>query len=231
MARPTRSRKPAELASGVTVAGYVRVSTEEQGISGAGLEAQRAAIQSECTRRGWELLAIFEDVASGKSLIRPGLAQAQAAIAEGQAVALVVAKLDRLSRSVHDFSGLLLRAEREGWGLRILDPDVDTVSPTGTLLAHITSAVAEWERRIIGQRTKAALEVKRAQGVRLGRPPLVTEELRRSIRSAHRHGRSWSEIARRLEARAVPTPTGRGHWFPSSVRQIAKAVKSTREVA
>src|ERR1700680_1639574 len=105
MARPTRSRKPAELTNGVTVAGYVRVSPVGQGSSGAGLEAQRAAIQSECKRRGWQLLAIFEDVASGKSLVRPGLVQAQAAIADGQAVALVVSKLDRLSRSVHDFSG------------------------------------------------------------------------------------------------------------------------------
>jgi DNA invertase Pin-like site-specific DNA recombinase len=208
---------------GITVVGYVRVSTEEQGISGAGLEAQRSAIESECQRRSWRLAHIFEDVASGKSLSRPGLAQAQALIAEGEAHALVVAKLDRLSRSVHDFSGLLLRAEREGWGLRILDPDVDTVSPTGTLLAHVTSAVAEWERRIIGQRTKAALEVKRSQGVRLGRPPLVSEQLQRRIRHAHRRGRSWSEIARSLERSGVPTPTGRGRWFPNSVRQIAKA--------
>lgn len=212
-----------ELGTGIKVAGYVRVSTEEQGVSGAGLESQRSAIRAESQRRGWDLVQIFEDVASGKSLSRPGLAQAQAAIAAGEAQALIVAKLDRLSRSVHDFSGLLLRAEREGWGLRILDPDVDTVSPTGTLLAHITSAVAEWERRIIGQRTKAALEVKRAQGVRLGRPRLASDQLRRSILQQHRRGNSWSAIARRLEEGGVPTPTGIGHWYPNSVRQIAKA--------
>ena len=87
------------------VIGYVRVSTEEQGLSGAGLQAQRAAIIAECERRGWELIEIAEDVGSGKNLKRPGIRAALDTLAAGDASALVVAKLDRLSRSMLDFAG------------------------------------------------------------------------------------------------------------------------------
>jgi DNA invertase Pin-like site-specific DNA recombinase len=85
-----------------SVVGYIRVSTAEQADSGAGLEAQRAAITAEAERRGWQLVHVFEDAgASGKSLSgRQGLQEALQAVEEGQAQALVVAKLDRLSRSL-----------------------------------------------------------------------------------------------------------------------------------
>ena len=87
------------------VIGYVRVSTEEQGMSGAGLQAQRAAIIAECERRGWTLVEIAEDVGrSGKDLKRPGIRAALDMLAAGDASALVVAKLDRLSRSMLDFA-------------------------------------------------------------------------------------------------------------------------------
>lgn len=92
------------------VIGYVRVSTEEQGVSGAGLQAQRAAIIAECERRGWTLVEIAEDVGSGKSLKRPGIRMALDMLAAGDASALVVAKLDRLSRSMLDFAGSIGRA-------------------------------------------------------------------------------------------------------------------------
>ena len=101
----------------MNVVGYVRVSTAEQADSGAGLEAQRTAIMAEATRRDWQLLTIYEDAgASGKSLNRPGLADALAAVEDGDASAVIVAKLDRLSRSLLDFAGLMqreLRAERD----------------------------------------------------------------------------------------------------------------------
>src|SRR3954471_11509034 len=102
-----------------TVVGYIRVSTDEQAESGAGLAAQRTAIEAECTRRGWTLVETFEDAgASGKSLDgRPQLAAALAAVESGRAATLVVAKIDRLSRSVHDASGFLTRAQRGGWSL------------------------------------------------------------------------------------------------------------------
>src|SRR4051794_12815141 len=117
MTRP-RNRRPVTAPAG-SVVGYIRVSTDEQAESGAGLAAQRTAIEAECARRGWTLVETFEDAgASGKSLDgRPQLAAALNAVETGQAATLVVAKLDRLSRSVHDAAGLLDRAQRAGWSL------------------------------------------------------------------------------------------------------------------
>src|SRR5438445_8838364 len=113
------------------VVGYVRVSTEEQAHSGAGLRAQRTAIRSESERRGWELVAIHEDAGvSGKAMAnRPALGAALSALEAREADALVVAKLDRLSRSLPDAAALLARSAREGWRLVALDLGVDTTTP------------------------------------------------------------------------------------------------------
>ena len=115
------------------VVGYVRVSTDEQATSGLGLDAQRVAIADECDRRGWELVEVFEDAgASGKSMAgRPALQEALNAVRSHRAGALVVAKLDRLSRSLLDFAALMEDARKEGWALVILDLGVDTTTPSG----------------------------------------------------------------------------------------------------
>ena len=154
------------------VVGYIRVSTSEQADSGAGLEAQRAAIRSEAERRGWQLVHVFEDAgASGKSLNgRRGLQRALEAIEAGTAEGLVVAKLDRLSRSLLDFAALMERARKGGWNVIALDLGVDTSTPAGEMMASVLATFAQFERRLIGQRTKDALAIKRAQGVVLGRP-------------------------------------------------------------
>src|SRR4051794_11762003 len=90
------------------VLAYVRVSSEEQADSGAGLEAQRAAIRSECGRRGWEVVEVIEDAGySAKDLRRPGVRAALEELERGRADALVVAKLDRLSRSMLDFTSVM----------------------------------------------------------------------------------------------------------------------------
>src|SRR5437870_658735 len=123
-------RRKRQESRGPGAIGYVRVSTEEQASSGLGLAAQRAAIEAECERRGVPLLEVFEDRGlSAKSLHRPALQEALALLDSGEANVLVVSKLDRLTRSVHDASGLMLRAERSGWGLVALDVAVDTTTP------------------------------------------------------------------------------------------------------
>src|SRR3954462_3559796 len=95
-------------ARGHRVIGYVRVSTEEQGVSGAGLAAQRQAVLSECQRRGWQVVEVIEDRGySAKDLKRPGIQAALEVLREGRADSLCVAKLDRLSRSMLDFSGIM----------------------------------------------------------------------------------------------------------------------------
>ena len=199
------------------VVGYIRVSTSEQADSGAGLEAQRAAISAEAERRGWELVHVFEDAgASGKSLNgRSGLQRALEAVEAGRAEGLVVAKLDRLSRSLLDFAALMERARKRGWNLIALDLGVDTSTPAGEMMASVLATFAQFERRLIGQRTKDALAVKRAQGVRLGRPRTMSEETVERIRELKRLGMSRLGHRSRTERGRRPNRDGsRSLAFP-----------------
>ena len=203
------------------VIAYVRVSTEEQAVSGLGLAAQEAAIRTECERRGLPLLSVRCDAGlSAKSLDRPALSEALDDLDAGHASVLMVAKLDRLTRSVHDATGLLLRAERTGWGLVALDAPVDTTTPQGAAMAQVLAVFAELERKLIGERTKAALAVKRAQGVRLGRPCVLGQDVVARILDAHRCGAGWSAIARELNADGTPTAHGGACWHPATVRKV-----------
>lgn len=203
------------------VVGYVRVSTDEQAESGLGLAAQRSAIEAECQRRGWTLAAIHEDALSGKSMNRPGLAAALQAVESGNASAIVVAKLDRLSRSLRDFADIMVKAQARGWNLVALDLGIDLSSAGGEFMANVMASAAQWERRIIGQRTKDALAVKRAQGVHLGRPATLPAEVVERIVTAHKAGEGWSAIARTLNDAGVPTGHGGARWWPSAVRAVA----------
>lgn len=204
------------------ILGYMRVSTGEQRQSGLGLKAQRTAITSECERRGWELVTIYEDQgASGKSLGgRSGLSEALGALDAGDADALVVAKLDRLSRSLLDFAGLMERSRRNGWALVALDLGVDTTTPSGEMVANVMATFAQFERRLIGQRTKDALAVKRAEGIRLGRPPSLPETVVHRIQEMRERGESLRAIADRLNTDDVPTAHGGRKWYASTVRDV-----------
>lgn len=203
------------------VAAYVRVSTEEQGQSGAGLESQRVAIAAEAERRGWDVAEVFEDKGySAKDLRRPGVQSALDALAAGTAEALVVAKLDRLSRSMLDFTSLMARANKDGWALVALDCAVDTTSPGGEMLANVLATFAQFERRLIGQRTKDALAVKRAQGVRLGRPPAIPPDVAKRIRVERKAGAPLRSIAAGLNADGIATPHGGSAWRPSSFASV-----------
>lgn len=218
----TDRRRRARTVDPSTVVGYLRVSTAEQADSGLGLDAQRAAIEQECDRRGWNLADVHVDAGySGKAVAgRPGLAAALCAVESGQAGGLVVAKLDRLSRSLVDFAGLLARAQAGGWNVVALDLGVDLSTPAGEFLASVMASAAQWERRIIGQHTRDALAVKRAQGARLGRPRSLPDELRAEILAARAAGAGWSAIAADLNARGVPTVQGGQRWWPATVRKI-----------
>jgi len=204
------------------VLGYVRVSTDEQADSGLGLDAQRAIITAECERRGWTLVAVHEDAgASGKSLAgRVGMAGALRALEAGEASALVVAKLDRATRSTADAGTLLERADKGGWSLVALDLGVDMTTPAGELVANIMASVAQWERRAIGARTREALAAKKAQGVRLGRPVLLPAKVSRRIVRQRNAGTTWTAIAEALTAEGVPTAHGGIRWYASTVRHV-----------
>lgn len=225
---PPRKTAPPDV-----VVAYLRVSTAEQADSGAGLAAQRAAIEAEVERRGWSLLEVYSDEgASGSTLNgRPALAEALAAVESGRAGALVAAKADRLSRSLHDFSGLMARAQRRGWDLVALDLGIDTTTLTGELLAHVVASVAHYERGLIGQRTRDALAARRAAGVRLGRPQALALEVVTRIIEARTAGASLRTIANQLTAEGVPTAHGGARWHASTVRAVLTSQAADRLAA
>jgi DNA invertase Pin-like site-specific DNA recombinase len=202
--------------------GYMRVSTAEQAGSGAGLEAQRAAIEREAAHRGWELVEVCTDAAaSGRSITgRPALDRALRAVEGGDADVLIVAKLDRLSRSLLDFAALMARAQQRGWNLVALDLGIDLSTPAGEFLANVMASAAQWERRIIGQRTREALAVRKAQGVRLGRPVGLGADVTDRIRKLREQGLTLAAIAGLLNAGEVPTAQGGARWHASTVRAV-----------
>jgi DNA invertase Pin-like site-specific DNA recombinase len=203
------------------VIGYLRVSTEEQAMSGLGLADQRAVIEAEAVRRGWDAVEyVTDDGYSAKSLARPGITEALERLKAGNAGILVVSKLDRLSRSLLDFASLMAQAEREGWQLVVLDMAIDTTTPSGMLMANVMASFAEYERRIIGARTSAALQQLKAQGKRLGRPRVMAEAVTERIVTERQAGRTLSAIADGLNRDGVPTARGGMKWYPSTVKAV-----------
>ncbi|MCZ2847462.1 recombinase family protein [Modestobacter sp. VKM Ac-2978] len=133
-----RNRRP--------VVAYLRVSTDEQIQSGLGLDAQRAAVEQEAARRGWQVQYQVDEGVSGKLRNRPALDCALARLEAGEAEALVVAKMDRLGRSVIQASDVLETARRQKWDLVVLDLGMDLTTPHGKAMAQMLAVFAELER-------------------------------------------------------------------------------------
>ena len=201
--------------------GYLRVSTTEQTNSGAGLSAQRSAIEREASHRDWDVTFVEETGSGGSLTGRPGLLMALERLEISDASVLVVAKLDLLSRSFLDSANLMQRAQRHGRNLIALDLGIDLSTPAGEFMASVMASAAQWERRIMGQRTREALAVKRAAGVRLGRPPEIPMAVRTRIAAERLAGRTHAEIARGLDADRIPTARGGQVWRRSTVKRIA----------
>ena len=206
--------------------GYVRVSTDKQIESGAGIEAQISYLQQEATRRGLELEIVSEgEGASGKSMgKRSALNEAMNRLDKGEASALIVSKLDRLTRSVADFLTVLERSRRGKWSLIIGDLSIDTSTPMGEAMATISATFAQLERRRIGERTKDGLAQKKLQGVVLGRPVVMQASTIEKIISLHKEGKSFNAIARLLNAEASPTTRGGANWYASTVSKTLARV-------
>src|SRR3954469_12369706 len=208
---------------------YIRVSTSQQGRSGLGIEAQRAALQHFATAEGFQVAREFIEVETGKgadALERRPQLKAALAAARKLKCHVAVAKLDRLSRDVHFVSGLM--AHKVPFLVAELGPDVDP------FVLHLFAALAEKERTLISTRTRQALEAAKARGVTLGSPKLhmarksavasITAEADRHaanilpiIREAQRAGATTlRQIAEALNARGVATARG-GQWYATSV--------------
>lgn len=210
---------------------YFRVSTQEQGNSRLGLEAQRATVEAFALAEGIHLLDAVEEVASGGLGLnqRPVLATALASAKKARAYVLV-AKLDRLSRSVALISGLM--AQQVKFMVAELGADTDP------FMLHLYAALAEKERRLIGERTSAALQRKIAAGWQAGNPDLVmhlpksnatnaakADEFAQSVMPAIRRmrnaGMNRSAISRELNANGMPTARG-GQWTSATVGNVLK---------
>jgi DNA invertase Pin-like site-specific DNA recombinase len=212
---------------------YIRVSTQQQGRSGLGLEAQRAAIKRFVETEGIELISEFVEVESGKGSDaldrRPKLA---AALAEARKAhgRIIVAKLDRLSRDVHFVSGLM--AQGVPFTVTELGSHADAFS------LHLWAALAERERALISERTKAALAAAKARGTRLGNPVNLAEAGAKGAMAGQAAANQFAAnvlpivetiraagvtdlkgIAAALNARGVRSARG-GIWYASSVRNL-----------
>jgi len=212
---------------------YRRVSTDEQADSGLGLTAQYRTVSQALTARGWtEVLVSTDEGVSGAVAPdnRPALAEALGLLAAGEADALVVAKLDRVTRSVADLCELLDRSAREGWALVALDLGIDTTTPMGRAMAQMGGVFAELERELIAQRTRDALAALKASGRRLGRPVEQAQAVRDRIAAEQAEGRSLRSIAADLNAEAVPTARG-GRWHASTIRRVLDSLTLDAETA
>lgn len=212
---------------------YRRVSTDEQADSGLGLDAQAITIGRTIEARGWNLTAELSDEGVSGSIAptsRPALADALRMLAAREADALVVAKLDRATRSVADLCHLLDLADRQGWDFVALDLGIDTSTPMGRAMAQMAGVFSELERKMIGQRTSDAMQALKASGRRLGRPVEQADETRQRIAAERAEGRSLRSIADALNADEVPTARS-GSWHASTISRVLDSIALDAEVA
>jgi DNA invertase Pin-like site-specific DNA recombinase len=209
----------------VTVYGYCRVSTSEQA-ERHGLDAQRATIDREAESRAWDVQHVIDAGWSGSNLDRPGLSDLLGKIRRGDVI--VVARLDRLSRSLADFAGLMQESTRRGWSFVALDLGVDTTTPTGRLVANVMASVAEWEREIIGQRTKDGMAAAKAKGRLPGRRSSVPPEVQAWMLARRDEGLTLRQIAEQLNMDSLVTVTGFA-WSHSSVYGALRSAVMERD--
>lgn len=216
---------------------YLRVSTDKQADRGVSLDAQRAKVSAYAQLYDLELLEVIVDAGeSAKSLDRPGLQRALAMLRRGDAAALLVVKLDRLTRSVRDLGDLVEHYFAPGKAaLLSVGEQIDTRSAAGRLVLNVLASVSQWEREAIGERTATAMQHKSAQGEYTGgHVPfgyrLTTDGQRleqvpseqavlATARSLRGRGLSLPAVARELDARGFRSRTGRA-FAPMQVARM-----------
>jgi len=164
--------------------GYARVSTDDQDLTGQRLRLEAAGA-----------VRIFEDVASGKAVLRPGLSLLLDYAREGDTIAVV--RLDRLGRSLRELLATVEDLKARGINFLSLEEQLDTASAAGELVFHIFGSIAHFERRLISERTHDGLAAARARGKVLGRPALPVETLQ-AARDLVAAGRSVTATAKHL---------------------------------
>src|SRR5712692_3375468 len=215
---------------------YIRVSSEEQADSGLGLEAQRQRIAAYCAMKGLHLADVFEDpgISAGKPLAsRPAGSRLLAAAKKGKAV-VVVAKLDRLFRSVADAANVIADFDKKGIDLVSISEGFDATTIYGKAMMQVASVFAELERGLIRERTRSAMSVKRSRGERIsghapygwdfGRGGRLVENAREQriigrMRRLRAEGLSYRGIAVRLDDEGILPKRGK-RWIHTTVKSI-----------
>jgi len=219
--------------------GYVRVSTEKQADVGVSLDAQTEKVRAMAVVQGADLVEVLVDAGeSARSLHRPGMSRLLGLVDGGAVDAVIVAKLDRLTRSVVDLAELLKRFERRSVSLVSVADALDTRSAAGRVVLNIMVSVSQWEREAIGERTRDALRHKRAKGERLGTVPfgyrpaaggvrLEADDAEQAILSHIRRLNARGLTSRQIAGRAEPARTedAAGHRVALPVRGAHASIR------
>ena len=218
--------------------GYCRVSTEDQAKEGVSLDNQKFKIEAYCQLKDLDLSEIVEDAGiSAKNLKRPGVQKVLKLARKKQIDAIVVYKLDRIFRSTTDALETTKLFEKWGVSFHSIEETLDTQSAMGRFFFTLTAALAEMERRLIGERTKAALSHKRSRNEKTGgdvpygynlTPAGILikndekQKVIRLIRNLNRDGYSLRRICRELEQEGHLTKRGNLVWHPQTISDILK---------
>lgn len=224
----------------VRVVGYVRVSSEDQAREGVSLDAQREKVTGYARLYDLDMAEVVTDAGvSAKTIDRPGLARVLAMLDAGEVDGVVVAKLDRLTRSVADLARLLDAYFGEAGGKQLFSvgDSIDTRTAAGRLVLNVLMSVSQWEREVIVERTRTAVRFKQSRSERVsGRIPYGYKlagngktlepdpgeaATLAEVRAWHASGKSLRAIAAELQRRDVPTKTGRP-WSHSTVQTLVK---------
>jgi len=221
------------------VVAYFRVSTQRQGESGLGLEAQREAVLRFLNGGDWKLAKEFTEVESGGKAERPEL-DAAMRYAKRYGATVIVAKLDRLARDVQFLLGVL----DAGVPLRFVDlPDVTAQGAAGRMILTVMGSVAEFEARRLSERTKAALAAKKTRGEKLGNPESLAgfhearsakakqfaRTLKPLLAPMIKQGESVASMVRVLNESRVPTAAGIvGGWSPTQLKRVLGRLAAER---
>jgi site-specific DNA recombinase len=222
----------------MTAVGYVRVSTEDQAKEGVSLENQKSKIMAYCQLKDLELREVIEDAGiSAKNLRRPGVQRVLRLARKKEIDAVVVYKLDRIFRSTVDALETTKAFDKWGVSFHSIEETLDTRSAMGRFFFTLTAALAEMERRLIGERTKAALAHKRSKSEKTGGDipygfdltphGLLTQntdqqKVIRLIRKLHGQGFSLRGICSELEREGHQTKRGNVRWHPETIAHILK---------
>lgn len=216
---------------------YTRVSTAGQVEEGVSMEAQRARAVAWAQANGYQVAGSFSDAGiSGKRTgNRPGLQSALTTVCGVRRNVLVVYSLSRLARSTKDAIAIAERLEKAGADLVSLTERIDTTTAAGKMMFRMLAVLAEFERDLVSERTKAALAHKSAKGERVGTVPFGfrladdgvklladrgEQRTRSDLRSLRASGMSWRAVAENLNSRGILTKTGR-LWTWQTARKIA----------